>query len=139
MSSASAVDTARNKDVVPPAASAARTPLIAPFAPVEPAGVDPERQDRRDGRPSPGRSLERTGGDAVHGEASMRIFAPLRHRPIAKLWVGQLLSSVGDEVSRIAAVRCYAAGSGLNQEEVTGRILDLLKNFDKVRMNEKRE
>ena len=37
-------------------------------------------------------------------------------------------------VSRIAAVRCYAAGSGLNQEEVTGRILDLLKNFDKVRM-----
>lgn len=42
-------------------------------------------------------------------------------------------------VSRIAAVRCYAAGSGLNQEEVTGRILDLLKNFDKVRMNEKRE
>lgn len=37
-------------------------------------------------------------------------------------------------VSRITAVRCYAAGSGLNQEEVTGRILDLLKNFDKVRM-----
>ena len=35
-------------------------------------------------------------------------------------------------VSRITAVRCYAAGSGLNQEEVTGRILDLLKNFDKV-------
>ena len=37
-------------------------------------------------------------------------------------------------VSRITAVRCYAAGSGLNQEEVTGRILDLLKNFDKVRI-----
>lgn len=37
-------------------------------------------------------------------------------------------------VSRITAVRCYAAGSGLNQEEVTGRILDLLKNFDKVRL-----
>jgi NADH dehydrogenase (ubiquinone) 1 alpha/beta subcomplex 1 len=36
-------------------------------------------------------------------------------------------------VSRIAAVRCYAAGSGLNKDEVTGRILDLLKNFDKVR------
>jgi hypothetical protein len=38
-------------------------------------------------------------------------------------------------VSRITAVRCYAAGSGLNQEEVTGRILDLLKNFDKVRIH----
>nr|POE77872.1 acyl carrier protein, mitochondrial [Quercus suber] len=32
----------------------------------------------------------------------------------------------------ISAVRCYASGSGLGQEEVTGRILDLLKNFDKV-------
>jgi hypothetical protein len=42
-------------------------------------------------------------------------------------------------VSRITAVRCYAAGSGLNQEEVTGRILDLLKNFDKVRILETNE
>lgn len=32
----------------------------------------------------------------------------------------------------IVAFRGYASGSGLNQEEVTGRILDLLKNFDKV-------
>lgn len=32
----------------------------------------------------------------------------------------------------ISAVRCYASASGLGQEEVTGRILDLLKNFDKV-------
>jgi hypothetical protein len=31
------------------------------------------------------------------------------------------------------AVRCYAASAGLNQDEVTGRIMDLLKNFDKVR------
>ncbi|KIW03151.1 acyl carrier protein [Verruconis gallopava] len=30
------------------------------------------------------------------------------------------------------AVRCYAASSGLSKEEVQGRILDLLKNFDKV-------
>jgi hypothetical protein len=30
------------------------------------------------------------------------------------------------------AVRCYAASAGLNQDEVTGRIMDLLKNFDKV-------
>jgi MFS transporter, DHA3 family, macrolide efflux protein len=34
----------------------------------------------------------------------MRIFVPLRHRPLAKLWAGQLLSSVGDEVNRVAAV-----------------------------------
>lgn len=30
------------------------------------------------------------------------------------------------------AVRCYAASAGLSQEEVNGRIMDLLKNFDKV-------
>lgn len=32
----------------------------------------------------------------------------------------------------VSAVRSYASGSGLGQDEVTGRILDLLKNFDKV-------
>ena len=32
----------------------------------------------------------------------------------------------------VEARRGYASGSGLAQEEVTGRILDLLKNFDKV-------
>ena len=32
----------------------------------------------------------------------------------------------------ISAARCYSSASGLGQEEVTGRILDLLKNFDKV-------
>jgi hypothetical protein len=31
------------------------------------------------------------------------------------------------------AVRCYAASAGLSQDEVTGRIMDLLKNFDKVK------
>jgi hypothetical protein len=30
------------------------------------------------------------------------------------------------------AIRCYAASAGLSKDEVTGRILDLLKNFDKV-------
>ena len=29
-------------------------------------------------------------------------------------------------------VRCYAASAGLSKDEVQGRILDLLKNFDKV-------
>ncbi|KAF4301579.1 putative vacuolar protein sorting-associated protein 74 protein [Botryosphaeria dothidea] len=30
------------------------------------------------------------------------------------------------------AVRCYSAGGALNRDEAEGRILDLLKNFDKV-------
>lgn len=31
------------------------------------------------------------------------------------------------------AVRGYAAGSGMSKPEVEGRIMDLLKGFDKVR------
>jgi NADH dehydrogenase (ubiquinone) 1 alpha/beta subcomplex 1 len=30
------------------------------------------------------------------------------------------------------AVRCYSASAGLSKQEVEGRIVDLLKNFDKV-------
>ncbi|MCJ1269697.1 Acyl carrier protein, mitochondrial [Lobaria immixta] len=30
------------------------------------------------------------------------------------------------------AIRCYSAPAGLTEQEVQGRILDLLKNFDKV-------
>ncbi|KAF2233023.1 acyl carrier protein [Viridothelium virens] len=29
-------------------------------------------------------------------------------------------------------IRCYSAGGALTKDEITGRILDLLKNFDKV-------
>ncbi|KAF2457603.1 acyl carrier protein-like protein [Lineolata rhizophorae] len=32
----------------------------------------------------------------------------------------------------LGAVRCYSAGGALSKDEVQGRILDLLKNFDKV-------
>lgn len=32
----------------------------------------------------------------------------------------------------IQSIRCYASSSGLSREEVQGRIMDLLKNFDKV-------
>ena len=32
----------------------------------------------------------------------------------------------------IPNIRCYSAPSGLSKEEVQGRIMDLLKNFDKV-------
>ncbi|KAF2213488.1 hypothetical protein CERZMDRAFT_58211 [Cercospora zeae-maydis SCOH1-5] len=41
-------------------------------------------------------------------------------------------SRISSPATRIAAIRCYASSSGLGQEEVTGRILDLLKKFDKV-------
>ncbi|KAM3070090.1 mitochondrial acyl carrier protein [Clarireedia jacksonii] len=34
--------------------------------------------------------------------------------------------------SAFHAVRCYSAAAGLSRDEVTGRILDLLKNFDKL-------
>ncbi|KAF2747061.1 hypothetical protein M011DRAFT_519364 [Sporormia fimetaria CBS 119925] len=33
---------------------------------------------------------------------------------------------------RFQAVRCYSASAGLSRDEVVGRIMDLLKNFDKV-------
>ncbi|CAG8972866.1 hypothetical protein HYALB_00001285 [Hymenoscyphus albidus] len=34
--------------------------------------------------------------------------------------------------SAFQAVRCYSAGGGLDEATVTGRIADLLKNFDKI-------
>ena len=33
----------------------------------------------------------------------------------------------------LSSIRCYSAPSGLSRDEVQGRIMDLLKNFDKVR------
>lgn len=33
----------------------------------------------------------------------------------------------------ISSIRCYSASAGLTKPEVQGRIMDLLKNFDKVR------
>ncbi|KAK5137191.1 hypothetical protein LTR08_000696 [Meristemomyces frigidus] len=41
-------------------------------------------------------------------------------------------SRISTPASSISAVRCYASSSSLNQDEITGRIIDLLKNFDKV-------
>ncbi|SMQ51788.1 unnamed protein product [Zymoseptoria tritici ST99CH_1A5] len=43
-----------------------------------------------------------------------------------------ITSRVSAPATSISAIRCYASSAGLGQEEVTGRILDLLKNFDKV-------
>jgi hypothetical protein len=32
----------------------------------------------------------------------------------------------------VQSIRCYSAPAGLSEQEVQGRIMDLLKNFDKV-------
>ncbi|KAK4936621.1 mitochondrial acyl carrier protein [Elasticomyces elasticus] len=32
----------------------------------------------------------------------------------------------------VTSIRCYSAPAGLSKDEVQGRIMDLLKNFDKV-------
>ena len=57
-----------------------------------------------------------------------------RAAPVARTAVRSpfITSRISSPATRIAAIRCYASSSGLGQEEVTGRILDLLKNFDKV-------
>ncbi|RMY85564.1 hypothetical protein D0861_06393 [Hortaea werneckii] len=41
-------------------------------------------------------------------------------------------SRISTPATSISAIRSYASSSGLSQDEVTGRILDLLKNFDKL-------
>ncbi|KAH7382794.1 acyl carrier protein-like protein [Cadophora sp. MPI-SDFR-AT-0126] len=43
-----------------------------------------------------------------------------------------LLSQSRFAPSAFQAVRCYSAAAGLEKPEVEGRIVDLLKNFDKV-------
>merc|ERR1711964_932293 len=55
-----------------------------------------------------------------------------RATPIARQTV--LRSSAFPSRQQLAfqGVRCYAASAGLSKDEVQGRILDLLKNFDKV-------
>lgn len=47
----------------------------------------------------------------------------------------QIAASIRQNVPSFAVVstRHYSAPSGLSKEEVQGRIMDLLKNFDKVR------
>nr|POF15616.1 acyl carrier protein, mitochondrial [Quercus suber] len=62
-------------------------------------------------------------------QAVPRVQRPAFQAAIRTPFVSQRIAT---PASAISAVRCYASGSGLGQEEVTGRILDLLKNFDKV-------
>ncbi|KAJ9649008.1 mitochondrial acyl carrier protein [Coniosporium tulheliwenetii] len=56
--------------------------------------------------------------------------APIAARPLAPS--SFLRSRQTAPAVYFQAVRCYSAHSGLSKEEVQGRILDLLKNFDKV-------
>jgi len=50
-------------------------------------------------------------------------------RPVAPT---HFVSSAKFAPTAFHAVRCYSAASGLPKSEVEGRIVDLLKNFDKV-------
>ncbi len=64
-------------------------------------------------------------------QASTRAYQPAVRRPAVTPFITTRISTPAFSIS---AVRGYASGSGLGQEEVTGRIMDLLKNFDKVWM-----
>ncbi|GAB7365977.1 hypothetical protein MBLNU230_g7304t1 [Neophaeotheca triangularis] len=61
-------------------------------------------------------------------QASTRSYQPAVARRAAP-FVAQRITT---PTLSIAATRGYASGSGLQQDAVQGRILDLLKNFDKV-------
>ncbi|XTI86223.1 acyl carrier protein [Cenococcum geophilum] len=60
--------------------------------------------------------------------------APRWQSPIAKPVARSSLfqSKQVTPVACFQAVRCYSAHGGMSKDEVQGRILDLLKNFDKV-------
>ncbi|KAF2739384.1 acyl carrier protein [Polyplosphaeria fusca] len=59
-----------------------------------------------------------------------RYQAPIA-RPIARSSLFQS-TRITPTSTAFQAARCYSASAGLSHEEVQGRIMDLLKNFDKV-------
>ncbi|KAI4789065.1 acyl carrier protein [Aureobasidium sp. EXF-8846] len=63
-------------------------------------------------------------------QAAPRVQAPLTRRVAPSSF---LPSTTAAPSTFVSAVRCYSAHAGLSKDEVSGRILDLLKNFDKVR------
>jgi hypothetical protein len=66
---------------------------------------------------------------------STRCFAQRAAQPVmrsAAIRSPFITSQISTPATSLSAVRCYASGSSLGKEEVTGRIVDLLKNFDKV-------
>ncbi|KAG9954663.1 acyl carrier protein, partial [Aureobasidium melanogenum] len=62
-------------------------------------------------------------------QAAPRVQAPITRRVAPSSFVPSTTAAPSTFVS---AVRCYSAHAGLSKDEVQGRILDLLKNFDKV-------
>jgi hypothetical protein len=62
-------------------------------------------------------------------------FYDFQRRPITRRVAPSsfLPSTTAGPSTFVPAIRCYSAHAGLSKDEVQGRILDLLKNFDKVR------
>ena len=63
-------------------------------------------------------------------QASTQVQRPAIQRAIRSPFMQTRISTPATSIS---AIRSYASSSGLGSDEVTGRIIDLLKNFDKVR------
>ncbi|KAI5274294.1 acyl carrier protein [Aureobasidium subglaciale] len=61
-------------------------------------------------------------------QAAPRVQAPITRRVAPSF----LPSTTAAPSTFVSAIRCYSAHAGLSKDEVQGRILDLLKNFDKV-------
>ncbi|KAF2152487.1 mitochondrial acyl carrier protein [Myriangium duriaei CBS 260.36] len=62
-------------------------------------------------------------------QASIRVSRPITQSVFRPAFS---LSSNAGRVAAIPSIRFYSAHAGLAKDEVEGRILDLLKNFDKV-------
>ncbi|THV86133.1 acyl carrier protein [Aureobasidium pullulans] len=62
-------------------------------------------------------------------QAAPRVQAPITRRVAPS---SLLPSTTAAPSTFVSAVRCYSAHAGLSKDEVQGRILDLLKNFDKL-------
>ncbi|KAI5206636.1 acyl carrier protein [Aureobasidium subglaciale] len=61
-------------------------------------------------------------------QAAPRVQAPVTRRVAPSF----LPSTTAAPSTFVSAIRCYSAHAGLSKDEVQGRILDLLKNFDKL-------
>lgn len=71
---------------------------------------------------------------AIRSARCLAQAAPRAQAPVARRVIQSSFQSRTVAPSTIVpAIRFYSAHAGLSQDEVQGRILDLLKNFDKVR------
>ena len=67
---------------------------------------------------------------------SARCIAPRAQAPIVRRATPSAFfpSKIVAPSASIPSIRFYSAHAGLSKDEVQGRIVDLLKNFDKVRV-----